>query len=134
MPVATVSAVPAPATETPTALSARVPAQPDAPRAVAIEARVPDAEDTKVPATLEARSYYAGGIDMNQACRWQYTSIFWAELPDWPFSNAYSWKCTNNLVYYWSIDVGAYCRRVYGGDAWADQQGGGTNDWGCFKP
>ncbi|KAK0705639.1 hypothetical protein B0H67DRAFT_594616 [Lasiosphaeris hirsuta] len=70
---------------------------------------------------------------MNQQCAWQYGAIYWAEnIIPW---DAYSWKCTTYpIAIYFSVDVGAYCRRRYGSNAYADPQGGGAYDWGCYFP
>ncbi|KAK3360557.1 hypothetical protein B0T25DRAFT_565434 [Lasiosphaeria hispida] len=87
------------------------------------------------PHTIEARRTWAGGVDMNQQCAWQYGDTFFATQPFWPYGDAYTWACaTYGQAVYYSVDVGAYCRRRYGGNAYADPQGGGAYDWGCYFP
>jgi hypothetical protein len=45
-----------------------------------------------------------------------------------------SWYCSTTTGAYGSIDVSAYCLKTYAKGAYADPQGGGIWDWGCYYP
>jgi hypothetical protein len=80
---------------------------------------------------------YAGGVDMRQACEWQYGSGWYDVNIAAPFRppSAYTWYCIHNSIEgLMGINVNAYCARRYGGNAYADPQGEGVYDWGCFWP
>lgn len=81
-------------------------------------------------APAAARSW-AGGVDMAAACHEQYGENYMTThssiLGD-------SWYCYTTDGAYGSIDVSAYCATTYGGGAYADPQGGGAFDWGCYYP
>lgn len=83
--------------------------------------------------TASARTW-AGPVDMNQACKWQHGDQYYA----YEFGgDANGWVCLcngNGCESFRDIDVAAFCRRRYGGNAYADPQGGGLYDWGCYFP
>ncbi|KAK3346502.1 hypothetical protein B0T25DRAFT_583682 [Lasiosphaeria hispida] len=80
-------------------------------------------------APAQARTW-AGGVDMEQACDWQYAPNWSAVLI---VQSSSGWICTDGTAIR-SIDVGYFCRRRYGSNAYADPQGGGPYDWGCYFP
>ncbi|KAI1372030.1 hypothetical protein F4677DRAFT_433795 [Hypoxylon crocopeplum] len=79
-------------------------------------------------APASARTW-AGPIDMNEACSWQYGGGWSATLDG---SGADDWYCVNPAGDRKSINVDAYCSQKYGNAAYADPQGGGAYDWGCY--
>ncbi|OAL06453.1 hypothetical protein IQ06DRAFT_299207 [Phaeosphaeriaceae sp. SRC1lsM3a] len=79
-------------------------------------------------APVVARGRYAGGIDMNEACRHQYGEGTWAFSDG---NSAYDWHCTSGPHSEW-VDTNGYCGWKYGCGAQSDAQGGGLNDWACY--
>ena len=86
-----------------------------------------------VPNPVAAR-LWAGGVDMNQACKWQHGNDWWARVDPQSVATAWDWQCYRGSSEVRGVDVGAYCRQRYGGNAYADPQGGGAFDWGCYYP
>jgi hypothetical protein len=78
-----------------------------------------------------ARGPYAGGLDLAEACRWQYGNQFEAYNNS---ESAWDWKCKGNGGTGLSIDTNAYCARKYGRNAVSDPQGQGKYDWACYYP
>ena len=78
-----------------------------------------------------ARGPWAGSVDMEQACKQQYGND-WTAVSG---SNAYDWKCSRpSTGQTATIDVNGYCSHNYHNNAYADPQGGGKYDWGCYFP
>ena len=79
-------------------------------------------------------STYAGGVDMQAACAEQYPGQSSEAILNG--NNAYSWFCfeTGSLALLGSINVNIYCSQTYGLNCYADAQGGGPYDWGCYCP
>ncbi len=101
-------------------------------------APVTDAADEKCLA-VEARSetWYAGDVNMNEACRWQYGPAYWEVIIQTPPINAYSWRCTTGSgTTFYSVDVNWYCSQRYVFKhiwrGWASQEAGGVYDWRCL--
>ncbi|KAK3346067.1 hypothetical protein B0T25DRAFT_633668 [Lasiosphaeria hispida] len=82
-------------------------------------------------ADLAAARTWAGGVDMQQACNWQAGSGYTAMVAG---NNAWSWICFKNEGDWTGVNVDAYCKQRYGNTAYADPQGGGPYDWGCYYP
>ncbi|KAM7205405.1 hypothetical protein V8F20_003174 [Naviculisporaceae sp. PSN 640] len=83
------------------------------------------------PVTVSAATY-AGAVNMENACFWQYGHGYSAWYEG---TTAYDWYCSGcRSCGKHSINVTAYCRIRYGPTAYADPQGGGLFDWGCFFP
>jgi|SRR4051812_28275955 hypothetical protein len=89
-------------------------------------------------ASVSAR-VWAGPVDMTKACHWQYGYNYTDGLDT---SNgvprANSWRCCNAVNVCNQVDVAGFCLKAYGtrnGQApYADPQGGGPYDWGCYWP
>ncbi len=85
--------------------------------------------------SVSAREW-AGGVDMQEACRWQYRSDnAKAILTKQVAATANDWVCINTGIAWNSIDVDAYCKRRYAKEnrkVYADPQGGWAYDWGCY--
>jgi len=73
---------------------------------------------------------WAGEVSMDEACRYQY-DFEWVGYVSGP--RAYDWSCVNQYRPEGNraVDVNLYCNWRYGG-AYADPQGGGAYDWGCY--
>ncbi|RFU77518.1 hypothetical protein TARUN_4732 [Trichoderma arundinaceum] len=84
-------------------------------------------------APASARTW-AGGVNMIAACQEQHGGV-WQAILNCDKCNAYDWMCYDPDTGEWaSVDVNAYCAQTYGGGAYADPQGGGPYDWGCYFP
>jgi len=82
-------------------------------------------------APVFARGPWAGGIDMNEACRMQLGEN----------GEAYSvgdsgsdWRCRVKVPTAANVDTNSYCNKKYGNNAYSDPQGGKKYDWGCYFP
>lgn len=76
---------------------------------------------------------YAGDVNMQAACQEQYADS--SEQGISGGSSAYDWYCYNpETEATGSVNVDEYCQFTYGGSAYADPQGGGAFDWGCYYP
>lgn len=87
-------------------------------------------------ATPVSARTWAGGVNMRDACHEQQGNVWSAGFVD-PGTSAYDWRCfdisgANRAAT--SIDVDLYCSTTYGNGAYADPQGGGAYDWGCYYP
>ncbi|KAL7786964.1 hypothetical protein V8C37DRAFT_285505 [Trichoderma ceciliae] len=71
---------------------------------------------------------WAGPVDMNEACSFEYGGGWSASLSG---SSGNDWSCVNGGTHN-PINVDAYCSQKYGNAAYADPQGGGAYDWGCY--
>ena len=84
-------------------------------------------------ATPATASTYAGGVDMQAACRQQYGNQNEQGISGGP--GAYDWYCKDPRTGATGrVDVARYCADTYGNTAYADAQGDGAFDWGCFYP
>ncbi|OIW27638.1 kinase-like protein [Coniochaeta ligniaria NRRL 30616] len=83
-------------------------------------------------APASARTW-AGPVDMQKACQQQYDAGFTAGLHcNTAPCNGYDWRCYDpDKSNEYTVDVSGYCNRNYNG-AYADPQGGGPYDWGCY--
>jgi hypothetical protein len=86
-------------------------------------------------APASARTW-AGGVDMQLACRQQYGDGYEAGIIPSTGSGAYDWRCIlpPNTIDRFPINVDAHCALTYGNGAYGDPQGGGPYDWGCYWP
>jgi len=76
---------------------------------------------------------WAGSVDLDVACQEQYDNG--SEYAILTGSDAYGWICYNPKTgSSGRVDVDVYCAHTYGGNAYADPQGGGPYDWGCYFP
>ncbi|KAK0715197.1 hypothetical protein B0H67DRAFT_644977 [Lasiosphaeris hirsuta] len=74
---------------------------------------------------------FYGGVDMGEACVWQYGNFGWYCAQRG--TGAFDWYCKiNGLNLEMSIDVDAYCRRKYDPRAWGNFGNGGQYDWQCM--
>jgi hypothetical protein len=80
-------------------------------------------------APASARTYL-GNINMIKACNEQYGSEWTARLNGRTFND---WSCVDKSGNSKVVNVKAYCVKAYGEGAYSDPQGGGSNDWGCFR-
>ena len=71
---------------------------------------------------------WAGGVDMDEACYEEYGRGWKGSLDG---KTAWDWSCTDGVGTHLAINVDAYCSG-YGNAAYADPQGGGAYDWGCY--
>lgn len=72
---------------------------------------------------------WAGSVDMMAACSEQYGGGWTATLSG---SSGSDWHCTDSSGNTKDINVDAYCSTTYGNAAYADPQGGGAYDCGCY--
>lgn len=78
-----------------------------------------------------ARGPWAGGVDMEAACKQQFGSDWTAQSG----KGANDWLCIKHSTgQSGTLDINGYCSKTYGGGAYADPQGGGKYDWGCYFP
>lgn len=80
-------------------------------------------------APVSARTW-AGPVDMNQACSEQYGGGWTSSCGGCGSGN--DWYCYDAAGNTHPINVDAYCSQTYGNAAYADPQGGGAYDWGCY--
>jgi hypothetical protein len=81
------------------------------------------------PATDISSGWWVSGVDMIDLCHFQYGDGYNPEVRG---NDAYAWRCSHNGIYY-GCDIAAWCRHKFGDSAYADPQGGGVNDWACYK-
>lgn len=87
-------------------------------------------------APVSARTW-AGSVNMDDACHEQQGSDWAAGTIATGNDSAYDWRCFDTSGAYRperEIDVSLYCSTTYGNGAYADPQGGGFYDWGCYFP
>jgi len=98
----------------------------------ALAAPAPVAEPVAAAAhALEARSgEYRGGINMDQACRVQYSLDYYAKSVGITCND---WKCTyGNGNVLKSVDTPKACSYQYGSSVYAFCSSG-VNGWGCYN-
>ncbi|KAB5516987.1 hypothetical protein GE09DRAFT_1066620 [Coniochaeta sp. 2T2.1] len=84
-------------------------------------------------ATPAAARTWAGPVHMDAACQEQNSGEWWQAIRSGNGAN--DWYCYNPRDGKTTpVDVGRFCRVTYGGNAYADPQGGGAFDWGCYYP
>jgi len=74
---------------------------------------------------------WAGGVVVEEVCPHQYGSEWKTVLTG---GSAFDWWCVNTTRPadpLRPVDMNFYCNWKYGG-AYADPQGGGAYDWGCY--